>query len=102
MTDEPQLPPENLVEQAVERAGEKLAQAAGPIATGGPVLKRWESLAVVAVLVILNLANIVLSYQARTATQGNAQDHNELCLLMAEAIPTDSQDATAKLAECLK
>lgn len=113
MTDEPQpqendqpngghqLHPDNLVEQAVERAGEKLAQAAGPIATGGAVLNRLESMAVVALLVVLQLATLVFVYQAKNAAVSNGHKLRSLCEVTIQFAP-NTPTIPEKLAACLR
>lgn len=98
----PQLHPDNLVEQAVERAGEKLAQAAGPIATGGAVLNRLESMAVVAIIIILQLATLMFVYQAKSSSTGNRERLKSLCEVTTLFAPPNMPGVAEKLAKCLR
>jgi hypothetical protein len=99
----PVLPPENLVEQTIERAAQKVADGA-TTANGTPVLSRIESLAVVAVLAVLNLANLWVAVDNRSNAAAHRDDFKAVCQLIIEELPSEQNttDLARRFAECLK
>lgn len=112
MTDTPDkpspLPPDphdSVVEQAVERAAVKVAAAVAtaPTVNGTTVLSKIESLAVVAVLVIVGLMNFVINLQTKNNMDGHKQDFKELCQAFVDLTPPDkARELAERFAECLK
>lgn len=99
MTTAP-LPPENLVDQAVERAAEKVASVTLP---AGPVLSRTEGLLIAAVLAILNVAGLFVGLQSWNDTRAHRADFKEVCQLIVERSPQESAaEIGRRLAECLR
>lgn len=109
MTDEshqpPQhiIPPDNIVEQTLERAAQKVADGA-TVPLGTPIMRRTEAFVALAILIIINTANLVVALQGRNHTQGNSEDHRIVCELVVATVPHDIQDPDiAKiLARCIK
>lgn len=97
------LPPENLVDQAVERAAEKVASVTVP--SGPPVLSRAEGFTLTAALVILNLAALFVGLQTRSEMQEHRADLRHICQLIVEIHAVEPPNPTAigrRLAECLR
>jgi len=115
MSDIPNSPPpqhgDDLVEQAVERAATKVAQAVSQqaaanapthpqqMAMGG--LTRNESIIVCAVLVVMMLTNLILNIQTKNLLVEHAKEFERLCQTVAEQNPnTDPVSKAKAISEC--
>ena len=93
---------DDVVERAVERAATKVAEVVNPI-NGHSALSRAESLAAVAIIIVVGMMNLVINIQTRNDIRGHAQDFKVICQLIVEDAPAESAKALAvKLAECLE
>lgn len=99
----PADPHDSVVEQAVERAAVKVAQAASPVVNGTPVLSKLESIAVVAVMVVIGLMNLGINIATRNALEGHQKDFKEMCQAFIDFTPPErASELAERFAECLK
>jgi hypothetical protein len=97
------LPPDDLVQQTVNRAADKVAIAAATSPATPALLNRGESMVVIAVLIVLLLANLYMNLEARSDMRQHQEDSRVVCQLLLERTPAEDARALAtQLAQCLK
>ena len=95
-----QVPPEDLVEQTLQKAADKVASVTIP--GGPPIMNRTEAIASVAVIVILLLSNIFIDLRTYTSNKAHRQDFRTVCqIIVNQAPPETAKELATSLAECL-
>jgi hypothetical protein len=105
---QPQLPPDNLIEQVVEKAATKVAAAAQNTtdhARDKPELvaamNRTEAWLVTAAILLMAFTTLVLTIQVRNRLASHAGEFRQLCETVAEQNPnTDPVDKAKAISNC--
>lgn len=101
MTDTPPPVDDDIVGQVVERAADKAAAAAAQDPTSYAGLSRLEALAAIGALLVINIANLVITIDNRNEVNGNRRNQATICKLLEDIASPGTVDA-ATIAECFK
>lgn len=102
MTD-PQVPAprsttDEVVEAVIQKAADKVAEATN-VSNGHSALGRSEALAVIAALILLNLASLFLAVEGRSQRNDIQQDVRALCRVTSSLIQPQIQNTTDPVAQ---
>jgi hypothetical protein len=96
-----QVTPDDLVEQTLERAADKVASAGG--VADGAVMNRTEALVSVALVVLLELAGLFVVVTTRSEMRQHREDFSEVCqLIVNQAPPEKAVELARQLSRCVQ